>query len=112
MVEKRWETDPSFPEVPSQLLSSDSWKKVMADRWFFDDDILRLVARALVKAAERAAHSQPVHDCGLLLLSDNLSTVLCFNRGRSRDFGLLTQIRRFVDMPGAEHLNQHQTDTK
>ena len=59
LASERWETDPSFPEVPSQLLSSDSWKKVMADRWFCDDDILRLVARALVKAAERAAHSQP-----------------------------------------------------
>ena len=66
----------------------------MADRWFFDDGILRLEAWALVKAAERAAHSRPVHDCRLLLHSDNLSTVLCFIRGRSRDFKLLTQIRR------------------
>ena len=30
----------------------------MADEWFFDEDILRLEARALVKAANRAAHSQ------------------------------------------------------
>ena len=69
LASERWDTDPSFPEVPSQLLSSDSWKKVMADTWFFDDDILRLVNRALVKAAERAAHSQPVHDCRLLLVT-------------------------------------------
>ena len=38
--------------------------------------ILRLEARALVKAAERADHSQPAHDCMLLLHSDNLSIVL------------------------------------
>ena len=49
----------------------------MADKWFFDDDI-----------AERPAHSQRVHDCRILLLSDNLSIVLCCNRGRSRDFRL------------------------
>ena len=65
----------------------------MADRWFFDD-ILRPEARALVKAAERAAHSQLVHVCRILLLSDNLPIVLCFTRGRSRDFRLRTQITR------------------
>ena len=40
------------------------------------------LAWALVKAAERAAHIQRVHDRMILSLSDNLSTVLCFNRGR------------------------------
>ena len=39
----------------------------MADIWFHTDGILRLEARALVKAAERAAHSQPVHECRILL---------------------------------------------
>ena len=42
IASERWEIDPSFPEVPSHVLSGHSWKKVMADRWFFDDDILRL----------------------------------------------------------------------
>ena len=35
-------------------------KKVMAYKSFFDDDIPRLETQALVKAADRAAHSQPV----------------------------------------------------
>ena len=68
----------SCPEVPSRLLSSHPRKKVMADRLFFDD-VLRLEAWALVEAVERAAHSQPVHDCRLLPLNDNLSIVLCFS---------------------------------
>ena len=34
IASERWETDSSFPEVPSHLLSSHSWKKVMADEWF------------------------------------------------------------------------------
>ena len=52
----------------------------MGDRWSFDDDILRLEALALVKAAERAVHSQPVHDC------------------RYSVARLLTQIRRFASI--------------
>ena len=80
IASERWETDPIFPKVPSHLRHS--WKEVMADRWFFDDDNLRLEAWALVKAAERAAHIQRVHDRRILSLSDNLSTVLSFNRGR------------------------------
>ena len=31
----RGETDSNFREMPSHLLSSQSWKKVVADRWFF-----------------------------------------------------------------------------
>ena len=31
----RGETDSNFREIPSHLLSSQSWKKVVADRWFF-----------------------------------------------------------------------------
>ena len=70
----------------------------MADTRFFDHDIHRLEAGALVKAAEPSSHSQPVHDCRTLLLSDNLSIVLCFTRGRSRDFRVLTQIKRFASV--------------
>ena len=85
----------------------------MADRWFFDDDILRLVARALVKAAERAAHSQPVHDCRLLLLSDNLSMSALLQPGTIARLQTPDPDQTFcIDMRGAEHLNQHQTDTK
>ena len=76
----------------------------MADRWFFDDDVLRLEAQALVNAANRAAHSQPVHDCRILLLSDNVSLVLCFALGRSRDFRFLVQIRRFSSVRLARNM--------
>ena len=89
IASERWETDSSFPEVPSRLLSSHSWKKGMADKWFFDDDILRFEAWALVEAA----HSQPVHDC-----RTNLPIVLCFSRGRSLDVSLLTQITRIASV--------------
>ncbi|CAK0812006.1 unnamed protein product [Prorocentrum cordatum] len=53
LASERWELDPSFPEVPSWLLNDSHWATVMADRWAFADDILRLEARALVKAGRR-----------------------------------------------------------
>ena len=56
-------------------LSFVSWKREMADNWFFAGAILGLEAWALVGAAERAAHSQQVHDC-----------VLCFTRRRSHRY--------------------------
>ncbi|CAK0824653.1 unnamed protein product, partial [Prorocentrum cordatum] len=96
LASERWELDPSFPEVPSWLLHDSHWATVMADRWAFADDILRLEARALVKAAARAAHCQPVKECRSLLLGDNLAVVLCFCRFRSRDFRLLIQVCRFA----------------
>ena len=52
----------------------------MTDRRFFDDDILRREA-ALIKAAERSAHSQLVHDCRILSLSDDLFDCALFGRG-------------------------------
>ena len=57
-------------------------KKVMPDRLFFDDDILRREAEP----------------CRTLLLSVNLSVVLCFARGRSRDFRLVVEMRRFASV--------------
>ncbi|CAK0800111.1 unnamed protein product, partial [Prorocentrum cordatum] len=66
LASERWELDPSFPEVPSWLLHDSHWATVMADRWAFADDILRLEARALVKAAARAAHCQFLRTLSML----------------------------------------------
>ena len=101
---ERWQSNPDVKEVPSYLLARDRWKTVMADRWVLSDDILRLEARALVKAASRAAHSQPIRDCRVLLLGDNLAVVLCFSRSSSRDFRLLVQLRRLAALSLARNI--------
>ncbi|CAK0828217.1 unnamed protein product [Prorocentrum cordatum] len=46
----RWKRIGVFPEVPSGLLTRDCWRAILADRWPHPDDILRLEARAVVKA--------------------------------------------------------------
>ena len=91
---ERWESNPEFREVLSSLLHSSKWQTVMADRWIYPDNILRLEARGMVKAASRAAHCAPMHDCRILLLGDNLGVILCFARSRAREFGFLVQVRR------------------
>ncbi len=49
----RWETDPCLPEVPAELLVAERWRTVLADRWVWVHDILRLEARGVGKAVAR-----------------------------------------------------------
>ncbi|CAK0869717.1 unnamed protein product, partial [Prorocentrum cordatum] len=53
----RWEHNEDFAEVPSRLLAGDRWHAILADRWLRADDILRLEARAAVKADPVSAPS-------------------------------------------------------
>ena len=66
----------------------------MSDRWRYDEGILLLEARAIVKAAERIANSIPQSHCRSLILGDNMSVTLSFGRWRAREFKLLVQLRR------------------
>ena len=81
----------------------------MADKWFFDDD-QQTRSPGLVQAAERSAHSWPVHDCRILVLSDNISIVLCF---KPRTIARLHRDQTFrLGVSGAQHQGQHQMDTE
>ncbi len=53
-------------------------------------------ARALVKSLKRIAMSIFGHDVRQLMLVDNMSVCLAFDRSRARNFPLLVQIRRFA----------------
>ncbi|CAK0879749.1 unnamed protein product [Prorocentrum cordatum] len=90
----RWSVDPDFEEVPAELLRRDRWRTVLADRWAFDEGIVHLEGRAVVKAVERVASSRAGRDGRVLLLGDNMAVTLAFSRSRARDFKLLTMIRR------------------
>ncbi|CAK0860231.1 unnamed protein product, partial [Prorocentrum cordatum] len=45
---------PAFEEVPAELLRAGRWGAVLADRWAFEEGVLHLEGRALVKAARSA----------------------------------------------------------
>ena len=64
----RWEGNPDVPEVPLAFLAQDDWREVCADRWWFDEGIIYLEARALVRAIERCATSSFGRDVRCLFL--------------------------------------------
>ena len=66
----------------------------MSDRWIYEDGILNLGARALVKAISTLANSEPGGACRALFLGDNLAVILSFGRWRAKNFKLLVQLRR------------------
>jgi hypothetical protein len=90
-----WERVSDFPEVPSDLLVFKLWKPCLWGAWQFEEDILVLEARALVKGMRRFARTIFGRNVRQLFLVDNMSVCLAFDRSRSRSFRLLIQIRRF-----------------
>ena len=90
-----WQIDQNFEEVPARLLRKDRWQPKLWGRWRFNEGILTLEARAAVKALRRVALSRFGSQIRQLFLLDNMSVTLAFERSRSRQFGLLKQVRLF-----------------
>jgi hypothetical protein len=105
--EDKWVLNSDFPEVPARLLQDNLWQNVAADAWAFSDDILRLEARAVMKAAARVGNCIPMRNVRVLILGDNLGVILAFSRRRARDFKLLVQIRRLVAIGLARGIRFH-----
>ena len=94
---KRWATHSSFPQVPSHLLSSHSWKKKSC------------LTNCSSTTTSSDGKPSPVGHCH----SVNLSTVLCFASGRSRDFRLLVPDQTVcIGVSGTQHQDEHQMGTK
>jgi len=90
-----WVIDPNFEEVPATGLAAQRWRTKQVLRWRFEEGILIKGARALVMGLRRVAQSVFGAASRQLILSDNMSVVLAFNRCRAKDHALLVQIRRF-----------------
>lgn len=90
-----WGLNKDFQEVPSQLLRRDMWTPRLWGRWKHESGILELEARALVMSLRRIALSIFGHDTRQLLLTDNMSVCLSFDRSRAKNYPLLKQIRIF-----------------
>lgn len=91
-----WEVVDDFVEVPSKHLAKPLWEPKLWGKWDFEAGILELEGRALVKSLRRVALSIFGSDIRQLLLVDNLTVALSFDRFRSRSYPLLKQIRRFA----------------
>ena len=91
-----WDIDPDFPEVPVEELSSACWYQFSQGRFLYDEPIHLLEARTLNYALEEILSSGHLSKSRCLVLSDNVSTVLSFDRSRAKSFPLILQTRRFA----------------
>ena len=90
-----WRLDQSFEEVPARLLRKQLWQPKLWGKWRFNEGIIILEARAAVKAMKRIAMSRYGSQTRQLFLLDNMSLTLALERSRSRQYGLLRQVRVF-----------------
>ena len=88
-----WEINQDFPEINGSLLARD-WETVQAGEWARAEHIVHLEARALVKSFEACLDSCRCRGSRQLMLFDSMSAALAFERGRSRNFKMLRQIRK------------------
>ena len=106
IASERWETDPSLPELPSRLLSSYSWNKVMA-KWFFDDDIFRL------EAGPRLKQPSAQHTASRYTTAGYCDSVTIFQLCSLPRHQTLYPDQTFcIGMSGAQHQDQNQMDTE
>ena len=81
-----WAIEPGFPEVPKHLLEKTRWTPKQWGRWEKAEHATLLDARAAAKTCQRAAFSYYGQNSRPLMLEDNMSTTLCFDRCRAKDF--------------------------
>ena len=96
LLDAGWVIDDSFGEIPSAGLRRELWTPVVHGRWNYKEDILVLEARAVLKSLRRVLMTRYGHDVRQLVLCDNLSVVLTFERCRSRNYKVLKVLREFA----------------
>ena len=73
-VDTDWIVNQDSPEAPSHMLHQSRWANIFSDAWLLEDDILRLEARSILKAAERIGNCIPMCCVRVLILGDNLAS--------------------------------------
>lgn len=91
-----WAVDESFVEVPVGGLKRKLWSPKIWGRWKFKENIGILEARTVLKSIQRVCMTRFGHDVRHLHLCDNLGVVLSIERCRSKNFKLLSVIRRIA----------------
>ncbi|CAK0806818.1 unnamed protein product, partial [Prorocentrum cordatum] len=82
------------PPLPPELIDPQRWTEAFRGAWRHPGRIHSLEARASVIGLGAAARQANCHGTELLSLSDNLSSVLSFEKGRASNRELLAQCRR------------------
>ena len=89
-----WETVAGFPEIDAKLITQPAWDDLIHGPWrYFDESIVVLEARALLRGFQAAVSKYDMKNCRALVIVDNMSVCLCFVRRRSRDQKILRCVR-------------------
>ena len=89
-----------FKALPDSLLSPTRWHNVIKGGFRFDEAIHMLEGRTTLLGLVRMSRSTGFHGSRFLSIGDNLSSLLAFERGRARDWGL----RRLTRMSAARQI--------
>ena len=82
------------PALADALLRKDRWTRILRGGWARRAPILDLEARVLVMGLRRACRDVASHGTELLSLSDNLSAVCAFTKGRATEHKLRVHTER------------------
>ena len=80
---------PDFPDVEPEAIRRAEWKLLFASKWSRLEPIHTKEARCPLWALRRMCKQLQFHGHRLLFLCDNMSTVMCLEKGRAKDFSLL-----------------------
>ena len=85
----------TIPDVDPCWDRRDRWHTYREGAWRWPEEHINVKeARASIMALERHVRSPQNHHCRLLQLSDNLVSVLAFDKGRSKSWSLNSLCRR------------------
>lgn len=85
----------TFPGLPSSVVEEKVWQVRQWGCFRHPDHIGRLEARACLLAVKEKLRNPACHGLRAVHFCDNLSFVLAFGKGRCKDFGSLSIMRKF-----------------
>ena len=90
----------STKSVPLEVVEASGWMEVASGRWRYrKENIIVLESRALTRRVEILASTQQLYQKRCVALVDNVAVALSFERLRSRNFLVLTCIRKLASLP-------------
>ena len=96
--EAAWEEVPEFPDVPFSLLGEESWTDLFKYRVDGSVPIHAFEAAGMLSVTKHLSRCSRSGGLRYLALSDNMSAVLGWQKGRCRDFRLLKCLRKHASL--------------
>ena len=88
-----------FPEVPLDVVEAIGWMDIASGRWRHrNESIIVLESRTPTRGVEILAGTQQMFQKRCVALVDNMAAALSFERRRSRNFLVLTCIRKLAGL--------------